>query len=101
MMAFIVSPEAAQDLEDIWDIADDSVDAADRFLDELQSQIMSRVKTPLMGHPRKDLAEGRSILFWPSGKYLIIHRIKNEKLEVVAVTQGGRDIPAFLRRRVL
>lgn len=53
---------------------------------------------PRTGHTREDLAES-SVLFWPVGKYLIIYRILEDSIEIVAVTQGSRDIPTYLRRR--
>jgi plasmid stabilization system protein ParE len=33
------------------------------------------------------------------GAYLIIYRATSQSVEIVAVTQGARDIPAFLDRR--
>jgi len=39
-------------------------------------------------------------MFWPVGAYLIIYRADRLPVEIVAVTQGSRDIPAFLRRRL-
>jgi plasmid stabilization system protein ParE len=52
-----------------------------------------------MGHQREDLTR-YGVLFWPVGAYLIIYRADREPIEIVAVTQGSRDVPAFLRRRV-
>jgi antitoxin ParD1/3/4/toxin ParE1/3/4 len=40
------------------------------------------------------------LLFWSVGAYVIIYRAKCHPVEIVAVTQGSRDIPAFLQRRV-
>ena len=40
------------------------------------------------------------VLFWPVGAYLIIYRVERRPIEIVAVTQGSRDIPAFLNRRI-
>ena len=51
-----------------------------------------------MGHKREDLTP-YAVLFWPVGAYLIIYRADRRPIEIVAVTQGSRDIPAFLRRR--
>jgi plasmid stabilization system protein ParE len=39
------------------------------------------------------------VLFWPLGACLIIYRATSRPVEIVAVTQGARDIPAFLQRR--
>ena len=52
-----------------------------------------------LGHTRKDLTQ-YPVLFWPVGSYLIIYRAGRSPIEIVAVTQGSRDIPAFLRRRM-
>jgi hypothetical protein len=42
-----------------------------------------------------------TVLFWPVGAYLIIYRAAEWRpIEIVAVTQGSRDIPGFLSRRL-
>ena len=51
-----------------------------------------------MGHKREDLT-AYPVLFWPVGAYLVIYRATSYPVEIVAVTQGARDIPAFLHRR--
>ena len=51
-----------------------------------------------MGHKREDLT-AYPVLFWPVGAYLVIYRATSRPIEIVAVTQGARDIPAFLHRR--
>ena len=55
--------------------------------------------TPSMGHKRDDLTK-YPLLFWPVGSYLIIYRSDHTPIEIVAVTRGSRDIPAFLHRRI-
>jgi antitoxin ParD1/3/4/toxin ParE1/3/4 len=55
-------------------------------------------QTPAIGHKRENLTPF-PILFWPVGAYLILYRERSELIEIVAVTQGARDIPAFLSRR--
>jgi hypothetical protein len=52
-----------------------------------------------LGHKRADLTP-LPLLFWAVGMYLIIYRAERSQVEIVAVTQGSRDIPAFLQRRV-
>jgi antitoxin ParD1/3/4/toxin ParE1/3/4 len=54
---------------------------------------------PGMGPRREDLTT-YPVLFWPVGAYLIIYRAERRPIEIVAVTQGSRDIPAFLNRRI-
>ena len=50
----------------------------------------------IVGHRREDLT-AYPILFWPVGAYLVIYRVQDVQIEIVAVTQGARDIPTFLR----
>jgi plasmid stabilization system protein ParE len=50
-----------------------------------------------MGHKREDLT-AFPVFFWPVAAYLVIYRIKSKRIEIVAVTQGARDIPSFLGR---
>jgi plasmid stabilization system protein ParE len=53
---------------------------------------------PGIGHKRQDLT-AYPVLFWPVGAYLVIYRATTRPIEIVAVTQGARDIPDFLQRR--
>ena len=100
MNRFVLSPQAAGDLEDIWDyIAADSLDAADRVIGRIYDQIRALAETPGMGHRREDLAEDRAIIFWPVGNYLVLYRAKAGLVEVVGIAHGKRDIPDFIRRR--
>jgi len=43
---------------------------------------------------------GFAVSFFSVGAYLIIYRSIPPVVEIVAVTQGARDIPSFLRRRL-
>lgn len=101
MNNYILSVDADVDLDDIWEyIAADSVDAADRWIGKLFDAFEALGHTPGMGHRREDLTS-YPIFFWPVGAYLIIYRAERRPIELVAVTQGSRDIPAFLSRRFL
>jgi plasmid stabilization system protein ParE len=60
MRRFILAEEAVQDLEDIWEyIAEDSFEAADRFINKLHDHIRKIAQNPGIGHTRTDLAEDR------------------------------------------
>ena len=100
MNGYVLGKDAEFDLGDIWEyIAADSVDAADRWIANLFDAFESLGHTPGMGHKREDLTP-YPVLFWPVGAYLIIYRAGRRPIEIVAVTQGSRDIPTFLRRRM-
>jgi len=98
---YVLGADAVLDLEDIWDyVAADSPEAADRWIAKLFDAIERIAEMPGIGHRREDLT-AYPVLFWPVGAYLIIYRWEPHRaVEIVAVTQGARDIPSFLRRRL-
>ena len=101
MSGYVLSVDADADIDDIWDyIAADNVDAADRWIEKLFDAFDAIGHTPGMGHGREDLTS-YPVLFWPVGAYLIIYRAERHPIEIVAVTQGSRDFPAFLSRRFM
>ena len=67
-------PLAEADILDIWDdIAEDSPDEADRWLDRLDENLSLWAIQPTMGRPRDELADG---------------------IDVVRVLHSSRDIDA-------
>jgi plasmid stabilization system protein ParE len=99
MMEYVLSTGAEFDLDEILEyIAHDNIDAADRWVGKLFDAFAALARTPGMGHKREDLTE-YPVLFWPVGAYLIIYRVQIDFIEIVAVTQGARSIPSFLRQR--
>jgi plasmid stabilization system protein ParE len=99
MNEYVLGLDAELDLDEIWEyIAQDNIQAADRWIAKLFEAFDALARTPGMGHKREDLTT-LPVLFWPVGAYLILYRVKSERVEIVAVTQGARDIPSFLRRR--
>ena len=100
MNGFVLSVDAESDLDEVWEyIAADNIDAADRWIGKLFDAFETLGQTPGIGHRREDLTSYR-VLFWPVGGYLVIYRADRRPIEIVAVTQGSRDIPAFLSRRI-
>jgi len=100
MKSYVLGTEAELDLNDIWEyVAQDSIDAADRWIGKLFDAFDGLARNSGMGHKRDDLAT-YPVLFWPVGAYLILYRIQKEFIEIVGVTQGARDIPTFLRQRI-
>jgi plasmid stabilization system protein ParE len=95
----VLSTAAELDLDAIWEyIAEDNIDAADRWIGKFFDAFEALEQPPGMGHRREDLTSF-PVLFWPVGAYLVIYRVQSEWIEIVAVTRGGRDIPVFLRQR--
>jgi plasmid stabilization system protein ParE len=98
MKGYVLAAAAESDLDAIWEyIAGDNLEAADRWIAKLFDAFDALGRTPGMGHTRQDLTS-LPVLFWPVGAYLIVYRIRQDRVEIVAVTQGSRDIPNFLHR---
>ncbi len=99
MAVYVLSPEALQDLQDIWDfIAADTVIAADKLLDELFDVFEKLAERPRQGHSRRDLT-ARDVLFWPVGSYLVVYSAAPTSLQIVAILHGARDISVVMRER--
>jgi plasmid stabilization system protein ParE len=96
MPRYVVSPEAFDDLQEIWDfIATDSPQAADRVVAELFSAFQRLAEWPGMGHTRRDLTE-RDVRFFPVGSYLVVYRELQPALQIVAVLHSARDVPSVI-----
>jgi len=99
MSRYFLASAAESDLDSIWEyIARGSMDAADRWIEKLFEAFEILAANPAIGHTREDLT-AVPVLFWPVGSYLILYRTQPERIEIVAVTQGARDIPSFLEHR--
>jgi plasmid stabilization system protein ParE len=99
MSNYVLTAEADEDLAGIWKyIAQDNVEAADRWDTKLRDAFEMLARNSRLGHTRTDLTD-LPVLFWPVGAYLILYRVRKKRLEIVAVTHGARDIPSFLSGR--
>lgn len=77
-------------------IADDSIDAALRVLDDLERAFEQLATTPEIGHKREDLTD-RSVKFWRVHSYLIVYDPASQPLRIVAVLRGARDVEQLLK----
>ena len=100
--AFVLHPEAARDIEEIWEyIAEDSVTAAARVREDILQTIHDIAHFPRQGHRRPDLTS-RSLRFQLARNYLIAYAPEEKPLLVLAVVDGRRNprvIAAMLRSR--
>lgn len=86
-----VSPQAEQDLLDIWlYIAEDSPVNADRFLDRIESTALRLAEFSDIGINRPELA--CDLKSFPLDRYVLYYRDNAEGIELVRVLQGSRDI---------
>ncbi|MBA3915713.1 MAG: type II toxin-antitoxin system RelE/ParE family toxin [Acidobacteriales bacterium] len=100
MSGYVLGEGADGDLDAIWEyISQDSVDAAERWVDSMFEAFATVAASPGIGHRRKDLTT-YPVLFWPVGNYLVIYREQAGLVEMVAVVHGARDMPSFLSKRM-
>lgn len=86
-------PLAETDILEIWDyIADDSLAAADRWVDHLDEQFRVLATQPMMGRARDELAPG--VRSFPFGRYVVFYVPLADGIDVVRVLHGARDIHA-------
>jgi len=84
-------PRAAEDIAAVWDfIADDNPDAADHWVDQLDTQLRLLATQPLLGRGRDELAPG--IRSFPFGRYLVFYLPIGDGIDVVRVLHGTRDV---------
>jgi toxin ParE1/3/4 len=94
-------PQVIRDLIDLATyIAEDSLDASDRFLAAAESTFQQLGKMPGMGkicqfyNPR--LADVRQQAIKGFKKYLVFYRVTDTGVEILRVIHGARDIEAIL-----
>ena len=99
MKKYVLGVAVESDLNAIWEhIAQDNVDAADRWIERLFEAFETLARNPGVGHRREDLT-ALPVLFWPVSRYLVLYRIQSESVQIVAVIHGARDVPTFLSQR--
>ncbi|PHS12254.1 MAG: plasmid stabilization protein [Kangiella sp.] len=94
MSELILSPEAEQDLIDIWAyIAEDSPVNADNYTDKLHDKGYILADNPQMGTVRPDLMD--ELRCFPVDHYVLYYREINNGIELVRVLHASRDIYAI------
>ena len=88
------TPQADADLLEIaLYIAEDSIEASDRFLETIDEKLKLLARTPHMGRARDELAPG--LRSFPVGNYVLFYRPIRGGIELVRALSGARDIPAL------
>jgi plasmid stabilization system protein ParE len=90
------SASAENDLLEAWlYIAEDSVDAADRLLDQIETETRTLLTQPEMGRTRDELAEG--LRSWPtSTPYILFYFAGDNDITIARVLHHARDVPAIM-----
>ena len=93
MQRLRITPRATLDLIEIWNyIADDSLENADRFIDELYETLGQLSRHPGMGCQREEVAPG--LRSFPHYRYVIFYKADSNSVKIVRVLHGARDVEA-------
>ena len=100
MSAFVVAPEAEDDLIRIWRylLEHAGIAIADRIEGELLNAFESLAAAPGKGHRRADLTN-QDVYFYTLYEYMIVYR-RAARVEFVAVLHGRRNVERILKRRL-
>lgn len=88
------SASAENDLLEAWlFVAEDSIEAADRLLDQIDAETRTLILQPKMGRARDELAAG--LRSWPtSTPYLLFYFVDTDGITIARVLHHARDVPA-------
>ncbi|MFZ1974908.1 MAG: type II toxin-antitoxin system RelE/ParE family toxin [Candidatus Acidiferrales bacterium] len=102
MSAWKLTPEAENDLFDIWSyIARDNLDAANDVENSIYLACNLISESPLAGRTRADLTL-LPVRFWlvqPHKIYFIVYDPIKEPLQILRIVHAARDLPQTLRQR--
>jgi plasmid stabilization system protein ParE len=98
---YVLAPQAALDLVDIWRYIKEhtSITIADRVESGIRERMAFLAGTPGAGHSRKDLTN-EDVSFFPVYSYLIVYRPQTTPLQIVSVLHGRRDVEQILKGRL-
>lgn len=97
---YVLAPEAAQDLVDIWRYIKEqsNVTIADRVEHTIRDRVAFISGNPGAGHWRRDLT-AEEVKFFSVYSYLIVYRPETKPLQIVSVLHGRRDVERLLKDR--
>jgi plasmid stabilization system protein ParE len=97
---YVVAPQAARDLVDIWRylVKESSEETADRVESVIRNKFTYRADFPNGGHWRRDLTTA-DVRFFSVYSYLIVYRPETKPIQTVAILHGHRDFSALLTKR--
>lgn len=94
---FLLSPLAAQDLDDIlsYVFEPSGPRQAEHVANRLHDAFDKLAENPELGHRRDDLTS-LPVCFWSVWSYLVVYKPASNPLVVVRVLHGARDIESLL-----
>jgi len=100
MSRYILAPQAAQDLIDIWRYIREqsSVTIADRVERTIRDRMGFLSSHPRAGHWRRDMTS-QNVKFFSVYSYLIVYKPDTKPLQIVSILYGRRDVEKILKDR--
>jgi|SRR5579863_1985951 len=101
MRRYILAPEAALDLVEIWRYLRNkaNVEIAERVERAIREKIVFLASMPGAGHWRRDLTD-EPVRFFAVYSFLIVYRPETKPLQVVAILHGSREVERVLSTRI-
>jgi plasmid stabilization system protein ParE len=98
---YVLAPQAALDLFEIWDYIKEQTDVvvADRVESAIREKIASLAGASGAGHRRKDLTD-EDVRFFAVYSYLIVYRPATKPLQIASILHGRRDVEQILKERL-
>lgn len=98
---YVLAPEAALDLVQIWRYLkkESSIEIADHVELVILDKVSFLAEWPSGGHWRKDLTD-EAVKFFSVFSYLIVYRPDTNPLQVVSILHGRRDVEQILKDRL-
>ncbi len=98
---YVLAPQAARDLAQIWRYLKKESDreTADRIESVIRGKFTYLADFPGAGHWRHDLTSA-DVRFYSVYSYLIVYRPETKPLEIVSILHGGRDVADILSQRL-
>ena len=96
-IAYLLTPAAQRDLEDIWLYTAQtwSMAQADRYSDIIEDTFDRLLFMPEMARERPEVDP--PVRIHPSAEHLIIYRVEEDQLVILRVLGAGQDWHAILR----
>jgi len=91
-----LSPEADTDIEEIFDYTEREfgLEQAVAYVSGFDDVFVQLIHNPELGKERKEIRKGlRSLL---KGKHIVFYRILEDRIRIVRILHGNRDLQKFL-----
>ncbi|MDN5215578.1 type II toxin-antitoxin system RelE/ParE family toxin [Fulvivirgaceae bacterium BMA12] len=91
-----LSTEADQDIDKIFDYTkvEFGFDQAVKYVSEFEDFFERLLDNPELGKKRDEIKAG--LRSFPKAAHVIFYRVLNDRIRIVRVLHGSRDLPKFL-----